>query len=113
MGDKEPNSCALDAVALVDSVSMTRNSRKWLLSLLLSGVLVWGTFAPLLMRQQSEVHFVEPISTPSRSTSVETNIDSLVPSKIGLDHATRKGLEEKYGLLFTFSQLILYGTNSP
>ena len=93
---------------------MTRTRKR--LVLVLSAGFVWGTFALLLKRerQQSNVNFEESFPTPSLNTNNRTtNILSLVDSQIGMTQLSGRLLEEKYELLFTYSELISFGTESP
>ena len=93
---------------------MTRTRKR--LVLVLSAGFVWGTFALLLKRerQQSNVNFEESIPTPSLNTNNRTtNNLSLVDSQIGMTQLSGRLLEEKYELLFTYSELISFGTESP
>jgi len=90
---------------------MIRTSRKRK-ALLVSAVFVWLTFALILAlrkRQQSDVQLVNPIPKPSPSS----NFGNLVDSKMRLKQLWGNGLQEKYELLFTYSELISYGTDSP
>ena len=81
-------------------------------ALLGSAVFVSLTFALFLgtrKRQQSDVELVKPIPQPSPGS----NFGNLVDSRTRLKQLWGNGLEEKYELLFTYSELISYGTDSP